>query len=113
MSDVCINRIVIHSKGDKSVGLFSATWTIDGPIYIDPDYIIEFTKKMAEAWEFIAEDAEVACELQGTCLNCGKLETTIQPPDQYEGWCVNCARLDAMADSDAYDYRTEQIENGG
>lgn len=47
------------------------------------------------------------------CDNCGKAGGVIQAPDQYEGWCLDCARSDAMADSDAYDYRTEQIEGNG
>ena len=48
-------------------------------------------------------------ETHGTCPECGKFSALIQPHDQYEGWCTNCAKSDAMADSDAYDYKTEQF----
>lgn len=113
MNDITINKIVIHSKGDESVGLFSATWTIDGPINVDPDDIGQFRQRLVEAWEFIADDATVTFEVNGTCCNCGKLAETIQPPDPYSGWCFDCAKSDAMADSDVYDYRTAQIDDRG
>ena len=110
---MCINRIIIHSKGDESVGLFSSTWAIDGPINIDQDDIVDFKQKIEDAWEFIADDAQVAFELHGECPECGKIGEIIQPPDPYEGWCIKCAYNDVTADSSAYDYRTEQIQASG
>ena len=113
MSDKNINKIILHSKGDESVGLFSATWSIDGPIFIDTDDVDEFAKKLTEAFGLVAEDVSVRFEYEGKCSECGNPGAVIQPPDPYEGWCMSCARNDAMADSDAYDYRTRQIEGDG
>lgn len=90
MEDIIISRVVIHSNGDRSVGIFPATWFMEGPINIDSDDIEFFKQKISEAWEVIAEDADVTIELQAHCIECGKSSAVIQPPDQYEGWCLEC-----------------------
>lgn len=96
MENVIISRVVIHSKGDRSVGIFPATWFIQGPINIEADDIEFFKQKISEAWEVIAEDADVTIELHGHCIVCGTEGAVIQPPDKYEGWCTDCL-MDAAA----------------
>mgnify|MGYP000452719124 CR=1 FL=1 len=59
MSDIEIKQITIHCPGDESVGIFPATWTIDEEIYIDEEDLEPFRTKLKEAWEFVADGAQV------------------------------------------------------
>ena len=58
-TQVKITPITIVSKGDESVGIFSAMWTISEEIYIESEDIEKFRKELKTAWEYVADDAEI------------------------------------------------------
>lgn len=50
----------IFSKGDPSVGIFSAEWELTGPFFFDNKEDLEgFKIKIREAYEYVADDAVV------------------------------------------------------
>ena len=112
MTEIKINRIIIQSKGDESVGIAECKWNVEPFMFVDSEDIDMLKTKLKEAWEYIADDVSIHIEQEGKCIFCNKTKDTIPAPDIYQNWCYECARSDAMADSDAYDYRTNQIETG-
>lgn len=53
---ILITPITIHSKGDKSVGLFEQRWTINEDVYLYSNEIEEFRNDLKRAWELVADD---------------------------------------------------------
>jgi len=60
-----IQKIDIYSKGDESVGIFSSMWTIEQPVFIDPEDLETFRNELKAAWEYIADDARVYFTING------------------------------------------------
>ena len=58
-TQVLITPITIYSKGDESVGIFSASWTIKEDVYIEKEDIEKFREELRATWEFIADDAQI------------------------------------------------------
>ena len=58
-TQVLITPITIYSKGDESVGIFSASWTITEDVYIEKEDIEKFREELRATWEFIADDAQI------------------------------------------------------
>lgn len=65
MELIKINKIIIHSPGDESVGIFSATWTIEHEVYVEPEDLEMFRRSLRAAWEYVADDAKVYFEYNG------------------------------------------------
>ena len=65
MELIKINKIIIHSPGDESVGIFSATWTIEPEAYIEPEDLEKFRESLRAAWEYVADDAKIYFEYDG------------------------------------------------
>lgn len=62
---VKIDRINVFSKGDKSVGIFPATWTVEQEIYIEKEDLETFRSNLQVAWEYVADDATVCFTING------------------------------------------------
>lgn len=58
-TQILVTPITIFSKGDESVGIFSATWTITEDIWLEPEDLETFREELRAAWEFVADDAQV------------------------------------------------------
>ena len=56
---VKITPITIYSKGDESVGIFSATWMINEEIYLEKEEAEAFRDKLREAFEYVADDVKI------------------------------------------------------
>ena len=64
-TQVKIDRIDIYSKGDESVGIFPATWTIKPEIYVEKEDLEAFRRDLQAAWECIADDAIIYFTING------------------------------------------------
>jgi hypothetical protein len=62
MELIKINKIIIHSPGDESVGIFSDTWTIEPEVYIEPEDLEIYRESLRATWEHVADDAKVYFE---------------------------------------------------
>lgn len=56
---VKITPITIYSRGDESVGIFSATWMINEEIYLEKEDVETFRDKLSEAFEYVADDVKI------------------------------------------------------
>jgi len=59
MAQILVTPITIFSKGDESVGIFSATWTITEDVWLEQEDLETFREELRAAWEFVADDAEI------------------------------------------------------
>lgn len=62
---ITIENVLIHSHGDESVGLFPASWQINEEIFIEPEDLEMFRKKLIEAFEYTADDVNVYFTING------------------------------------------------
>ena len=52
-TDIRVTGFTIHDYGDESVGIFSASWMLNGEFFFtDNNELKEFKKKLAEAFEW-------------------------------------------------------------
>jgi len=67
-----IDKIIIHSPGDESVGIFSATWVIETEVYIEREDLEIFRRSLRITWGYVADDAKVYFEYNGQSeFDCG------------------------------------------
>jgi hypothetical protein len=62
---VTIQKIIIESKGEPSVGIFSDSWEISHSVVIDADKVEYFRAGLENAFEYVAEDARAIFQING------------------------------------------------
>lgn len=64
-TQIKINKIIIHSPGDETVGIFPDTWEIGHEVYVESEDLEIFRRSLRVAWEYVADDAKVYFEYNG------------------------------------------------
>lgn len=61
MENIKTKGFIISDPGDTSVGIFPATWKLDGDFeFYDSDELNAFKKAITEAFEYVADPVHIA-----------------------------------------------------